>query len=532
MSEIAEKPPAARNFWLIDIFVLVFFLSTAITGLYLFRRDLMRTIEARDEEPVGIIIIRNNVVQRRHEDRMIWDRLYVDSFVYSGDLVRAAEISSASIHIDENKINLNENTLIRIQYSMGRSGPLEIELKEGNISLASGTKDSDMFISLMGNKVYASPGTVLDAEASQAGIKVQINEGKASLVTGGQAKELTEGSVLAKDSKGEELLIPAAVVKRPVPNASFLKSHAGLLPVTFLWTRVNLDDSERIKLEISGDKNFLQDVFTVDDLVSRARAVFDTGIWNWRLCAGDTVLSSGQLTVADGSGPELLSPVSDSVIRYKGNLPQLRFQWEPRAGAVNYIIEISDSQEFHNLKLNKQSSSTSFIYSGLGEGVWYWRVKPVFSSIWEGSSSYSDYGFFKVEEISAPQSSAAAVMEVEVPETPPVRKPPAVIPPEPQTPETRSVSVTQSAPKPRSMPETRYMPETRPAPGPQPQPAPAALANSRTPPSNVYIVLPGDTLARIAAKVYGNALRWPELVEANGIKNPDLIYIDQALYIP
>jgi len=503
MSETSEKSQVVRNFWLIDIFVLVFFLSTAVTGLYLFRRDLMKTIEARDEEPVGIIIIRNNVVQRRHEDRVIWDRLYVDSFVYSGDLVRAAEISSASIHIDENKISLNENTLIRIQYSMGKTGPLEIELKEGNISLASGTKENNLFINLMGSKVYALPGAVIDAEASQEGIKVQVNEGKASLVSGGQAKELSEGSMLAKDSKGDELLIPAAVVKRPVPNAGFIKSHAGLLPITFLWTRVNLSDNERIKLEISGDRSFSQDVYTVEDLGNRARAVFDTGVWYWRLCTGETVLGAGQLTVVDGSGPELLSPVTDSVIRYKGNLPQLRFQWSKRTGASQYIVEVSDSQEFHNLKINRQSASTSFIYSGLGEGVWYWRVKPVFSSIYEGSASFSDFGFFKIEEISVPrESSAAVIMEIDVPEPSAVKKIPSVIPLE-----------SQSIPL-------------------EPQTAVITPAKNKTPSRNVYIVRPGDTLARIAVKVYGSAVRWPELVEANNIINPDLIYIDQALFIP
>jgi hypothetical protein len=502
----AEKSSAFGNIWLIDIFVLVFFLLTALTGLYLFRRDLMKTIEARGAEPVGIIIIRNNVVQRRHEDRMIWDRLYVDSFVYSGDLIRAAEISSASIHIDENKISLNENTLIRIQYKMGKTGPLEVELREGNLSLTSGTGGTALFLNLMGSQVYASPGAVINAVAAEDGIIVQVNEGSAEIVSEGQTKELAEGSMLAKDSGGAEVVVPAVVVKRPAPNAGFIKSAPELLPINFIWNRINLADNERIRLEISGDRNFSQGVFMVEDLGSQAQTAFDTGLWYWRLCTGKTVLSAGQLTVADGAGPELLSPVTDSVIRYKGNfpgnLPQLRYQWAERAAAAYYLVEVSDTPEFANVKISRQSAAASFIYSGLGEGGWYWRVRPVFSSAWEGSAAYSDVSFFKIEEIKTEEipagreSPAAAVLEIEVPETSPVKRAPVKTPPE-----TKSAAAVQAV--------------------------------SQTPsPRRVYIVRPGDTLGRIAGLVYGDPFRWPEIYEANDIKNPDLIYIDQALFIP
>ncbi|MDR2943366.1 MAG: LysM peptidoglycan-binding domain-containing protein [Treponema sp.] len=508
MSDIADvnagKSPVLRH-WLIDVFVLVFFLTTAITGLYLFRRDLMRTLEARNVEPVGIIIIRNNVVQRRYEDRMVWDRLYVDSFVYSGDLVRAAEVSSASIHIDENKIDLNENTLIRIQYSAGKSGPLEIEVKEGNLSLASGTGGTAVMLNLMGSQVYSSPGAVLNADVSQDGVIVQVNEGNASLVREGQTKKLAEGSVLAKDSSGAERIIPAAVVKRPAPNAGYLKNSPDLLPINFIWNRVNLGDNEKVRLEISGDRNFTQGVYAVDNLDSNAQTAFDPGLWYWRLRNGETVLSTGQLTVADGTGPELLSPVTNSVIRYKINLPQIRFQWAERAGAVQYIVEVSDSKEFINLKLNRESAASSFIYSGLGEGTWYWRVRPVFSSAYEGSTGYSDISFFKIEEIiSAVQGTSTAVQEIEVPESAPVKKTPVLTPAlVPQRPKFSGVAVTSQA-----------------------------KAGKPKPASRVYIVREGDTLARIAAREYGDPLRYMELARINELPNPDLIFIDQALFIP
>ena len=49
-----------------------------------------------------------------------------------------------------------------------------------------------------------------------------------------------------------------------------------------------------------------------------------------------------------------------------------------------------------------------------------------------------------------------------------------------------------------------------------------------------YVVRRGDSLWRIAGKVYGNPLKWPRIYRANKdkIKNPNLIYANQVLVIP
>jgi nucleoid-associated protein YgaU len=47
-----------------------------------------------------------------------------------------------------------------------------------------------------------------------------------------------------------------------------------------------------------------------------------------------------------------------------------------------------------------------------------------------------------------------------------------------------------------------------------------------------YTVQSGDTLTRIARQVYGNASFWKKIVDANNISNPDLIFLNQLLFIP
>lgn len=55
-----------------------------------------------------------------------------------------------------------------------------------------------------------------------------------------------------------------------------------------------------------------------------------------------------------------------------------------------------------------------------------------------------------------------------------------------------------------------------------------------TPKANTYTVVSGDSLTRIARKMYGDGSKWTVILEANKtiIKNKDVIYAGQVLTIP
>ncbi|MGH7774015.1 MAG: ABC transporter substrate-binding protein [Candidatus Binatia bacterium] len=49
-----------------------------------------------------------------------------------------------------------------------------------------------------------------------------------------------------------------------------------------------------------------------------------------------------------------------------------------------------------------------------------------------------------------------------------------------------------------------------------------------------YIIQRGDTLSRLALRLYGDPLKWPKIYEANKqtVKNPDYIYVGQKIMLP
>jgi len=477
MDEKARAPLGVRGFWLIDLLVTVFFLFIAAASLYLFRLDLLQTIDSRDEEPAGIIIIRKNIVQRCHEHRVLWDRLFEDSPVYSGDLIRAADLSAATVYMDDNHINLNENTLIRIQRDSNTAGPFKVELKEGNLSVSSGARGSGIILNLMGRQVQAAPGTVFNAEVNEDGMIIQVNEGTATFIEEGQIRELTEGSMIAHDINGRQRTVPMAVVTRPQPNARYLKNTPEPLIVNFTWSSMNLDTEENLRLEIASDKNFSRDFRVIENVDNTARADLDTGLWHWRLVWGKIILNMGQVTVADASGPELLTPAANCIVRYQRDLPQLRFQWSEKPGASYYILEIGTTPDLTDPLIIKQPAATFFIQPIPEPGIWYWRVWPVFSSAYEGSALSSSTDSFRVEQTNDPHAPS-----LELPE-----------------------------------------------PAPEKISAPAKVMSVA---GNDYIVQPGDTLYLIALQAYGTADQAYRIVRANRIENPNLIFVDQVLYIP
>ena len=477
MDEKARAPLGVRGFWLIDLLVTVFFLFIAAASLYLFRLDLLQTIDSRDEEPAGIIIIRKNIVQRCHEHRVLWDRLFEDSPVYSGDLIRAADLSAATVYMDDNHINLNENTLIRIQRDSNTAGPFKVELKEGNLSVSSGARGSGIILNLMGRQVQAAPGTVFNAEVNEDGMIIQVNEGTATFIEEGQIRELTEGSMIAHDINGRQRTVPMAVVTRPQPNARYLKNTPEPLIVNFTWSSMNLDTEENLRLEIASDKNFSRDFRVIENVDNTARADLDTGLWHWRLVWGKIILNMGQVTVADASGPELLTPAANCIVRYQRDLPQLRFQWSEKPGASYYILEIGTTPDLAEPLISKQPAAAFFIQPIPEPGTWYWRVWPVFSSAYEGSALSSSTDSFRVEQTNDPHAPS-----LELPE-----------------------------------------------PAPEKISAPAKVMSVA---GNDYIVQPGDTLYLIALQAYGTADQAYRIVRANRIENPNLIFVDQVLYIP
>jgi hypothetical protein len=389
------------SFRILDIVIVLVFLAIAAFSLNLFRLDLFRTIDLQNVKPVGTVVVKKNIVQRRHADRFLWDSLSNESYVYIGDIIRIADISEATLHIEDNKIDLGENTMVRITRAADGES-LQINLRGGTLSLAAGSAGG-VVININGKQVKAEPEAIISASSGADGrVSLQVNSGSAQFIGEGAGREIVSGMAVTMDAAGNELPLKSAVVTSPFPNARYLKDTDEPFAVSFSWNRINLEPSQNLRLDIGMDRNFSRISRTENDLYNRAQVLLDSGVWFWRLSFEEEVLAFGSLTIADGSGLELESPALNSLIRYYDELPVINFQWKGAEEAVSYIIEVSNNQDFAPVRIQANSSAAFLRQSGLEDGSWYWRVRPVFPPVYEGTASYSRPSLFRIEKTDVP----------------------------------------------------------------------------------------------------------------------------------
>jgi hypothetical protein len=437
--EMKDQSNTDNKLRLIDIIMIALCLIGAAGSLSMFWFGLFSPNSSNNEKPAGILTMKNNVVQRRPEDRVLWGRLALNSPVYFGDLILVADSSSAMINIDDNYINLNENTLIRLQRRQDNKGLIQIDLEEGHIEIhpdkqnTSGKQSAVPVIFAGGSTVTARAGTTLGVEARKDGVvDVQIIEGSAVMTAGNEritnfsSKELSAGTKFTIDAEGSERLVPGAVVTLPRSNAHFLKNTHEPLSVEFAWNRINLDPQRTLRLEIAANQNFNRIAFSADGLHETAKAALNAGRWYWRLRLDSATLASGQLIVADATGPQPVSPPKETVYRYRDKPPLVRFQWSERKEAASYLLEISETQDFSANTISRQVNGLFFIETNLKQGAWYWRVLPVFPNTYEGSAAHSSVSAFRIEQ----QSGMIAERVVEPPDT--IIEPEPVTQPEPE----------------------------------------------------------------------------------------------------
>jgi len=394
-----QKKPRRRK-WFADVFVILFCVAGAAFSLNLFRLDLFQSIASLNKKPAGAVTVKHNNVQRRFSDRMLWGRLSVESPVYFGDLIRVAEYSSATLHINDDNIDINENSLIRISALVDDEGRIVIDLGSGSLSVTGGKSSAangGVALKVMGSVIAPQAGTVLSASAGEDGMNIQVNEGSILIKKeDGQSSVLVTGENLSMDTNGVEQAVPSAVVTLPRPNARFIKNGVEPLNVRFTWNTANID-KKPLRLEISAAPNFYRITKTIEG-VDSANSALGAGTWYWRLSYQGTVLSTGQFTIVDASVSKMISPIQGSLFRCQENLPSIRFEWQPVEEASYYILQAGLSPDLSDALITRQTAVASFVESVPQAGTWYWQVKPVFSPIYEGNSVYSPVASFKIEQ--------------------------------------------------------------------------------------------------------------------------------------
>jgi hypothetical protein len=378
----------------LDFIVVLICLSGVAASLYFFREDLLMTQHSLTNKQIGTVTVKKNQIKRRISDRGVYDRLVTESVVYEGDLIHVASLSAATLNVNDNKIDLEENTMILLNSE-------RLDFLFGNLNIASGKNSGRFTVNTANGTIEIMPDTVFNAVSGDNGTFMQVSEGEIQFSQNGQTRNLGTGGVIFQDAAGNEQTQPSVLVTQPRPNARILKTDSHPMNINFAWKTVNLESDSSIRLEISEDRSFSKIASVTETQRLNASASLNEGLWHWRFLHKDNVLSAGRLTITEAVSPVLIYPLNNSHFRYRTTAPEIQFQWSKNEAASHYILQVSKSPEFFNLQINMSVQGSTFFTSDLGEGIWYWRVLSVFPAGFEGAPGFSGSFSFQIERTTA-----------------------------------------------------------------------------------------------------------------------------------
>ncbi|WP_427193396.1 hypothetical protein KP615_07585 [Treponema denticola] len=383
----------------LDLVVVTVSLAVISFDLFLFVKELNRTFE-RTDTPIATIEYKYKTVQRKFNDRAVWDRPVQNSYLYNGDTIRTANEALATIHFlgnegASNVVEVDSNTMVQI---FAKNEESELNLNSGSVSAK--TANNNLRLKSNNADINIEKGSVLHVQKGDAeSLQLAVEEGSVS-VTGsktGETEVLEAGSVLQQGQAAKLVMIS------PGKNTRILNQSRDDLGVDikFKW-QSSFPNNEEIFLETSPLSNFSVDTKRYDVRGLKEFTVkHDSGALHWRLAAKsgseeDTV--SGKVTVIKAPAPVNLLPEAEKTFAYNTNPPHIRFLWEGNELSSYYTVEIADNKNMENPKVVKNSSTESFSLSELTEGTWYWRVLPKYGFDSSFKAQASDVSVFRIKK--------------------------------------------------------------------------------------------------------------------------------------
>lgn len=379
-----------------DVLIILFCLAGASVSGMLFWQEYNRTLVKLNEAPVGTIVFKNRTAHRKIENRIAWDRLKQTSPVYNGDTIRTAEQSEAVITFPNTVTNIGvfENTLIQIFYNETEGA--RIDLTSGNLDVTAGS--GSVFVSSGASTIEIGQGSQVSLNQGSEGLGLAVSEGTARV----NGTDIESGGVLSFLADGSPNTNPAIAMTAPGGFARVLGSPEGRSAVLFSWNTANFTSATHVLVEAAQDKGFTRIVESRDvQGASSATLSFPPGMYFWRAVP---VQGGGPVSGSHPSGRiEVLPPVSltaftparGQVFTFTGD-SRVAFSWSAVEGAAGYLLEISANENMSAPEVSRQIQGTSVVQTGLGEGRWYWRVKPLFPDQIQGAAVSSGAQDFSV----------------------------------------------------------------------------------------------------------------------------------------
>ncbi|MCB1324972.1 MAG: FecR domain-containing protein [Spirochaetales bacterium] len=346
--------------------------------LLLFYLDYTRTVDIGDREVIGFIRYRNNIVQRRFSDQVIWSNLQNESPLTDEDTIRSANLSDAEIHLNDGTvIRIDENSMFFLDLSGGRP---TINFQGGTLEIARGTNGngeaSDLLIQTAQGELSVADSD-LRLEAGEAGVNVQVNRGEARFESNGETHTVGQFERAQIDSSGVSVREVNLRLRSPA-HQQLIAGTGNQIRVDFSWQIAG--DYRPITFELARQRSFSHIDRSSTVNATGTTVALAPGTYFWRIrgrnqSTGRTEESEiRKLIVAQNSNLALVAPANGAEVTYVEQSPPVHFRWTASDLAGSYTFRLATDPALNTVVREETTSTTALAVSNLAPGVYYWRV--------------------------------------------------------------------------------------------------------------------------------------------------------------
>ncbi|EMJ89231.1 FecR domain-containing protein [Leptospira meyeri] len=391
-----------------DRLVLFTLLGVAILFSILFYLDLNRKIGIGDREVVGTIFFKNNIVQRKFEDEVIWEKLENNSPLTNKDTIRSEAFSDALIRLkDGTEINIDENSMFNLDLTGEEPN---LEFSEGSLEVKKNdSKPNQIKITSSGSEINVDSGNVKIEKTKERELSLFVEKGKTTVKhQDGKSVSVEEGKKAEFKKTGIEIKKIPVVLISPTSQKLFY-AEPDEVSVLFQWkTESGYGDPV---LEISRSPNFQMTLINEKVEGNQSSFRLKEGTFYWRLKVKNKVDSgiefseTGKFFVTKLESFQGESPESGSIIPFVQTFPLVTLSWTKLTTANSYQLIVSNSPKLTNPIKQLETTANQISYDDLKEGTYYWKViaKSSFSDTKDRSSQVQSFIIKKQNTVPTPK---------------------------------------------------------------------------------------------------------------------------------
>lgn len=356
-----------------------------VAGLsFLLYQSLNRILDAGSRKPIGKIIFKERVAQRRFSREPIWENLRTESPVYHQDTIRTENLSEAEIVLnDGTSIALEENTLIVLNFLNDEA---TLDFSYGGLRASSG-EGTDLKVISGDTEVDLSGAAARLSSDSKDDLELMVTRGRGRLDKNGQVVDVDTNEIASVGAGDIKRTTVSALLQEPANGAKKIIDK-NISNVTFQWKA-----NQPMTIEVARTRDFRAVVSrTIGNGI--ANLPLAAGIYYWRATGADGQSTPPfSFTLIAKQSVVLHTPYQNQSIptQVNSNEALVQFSWSKLDLATSYDLVIATDPLGANV-VKRESSMTTLINVTLPQGQYFWQVVPK-STMLEATSPSTFTGF-------------------------------------------------------------------------------------------------------------------------------------------